>query len=99
MVSLEYLIGIILPAALWPGVVSASERSEYQEYFLGVKGAWCVGLSNVPPSCANCIEIWELQPPGSLRACNRLYLLLCFNCIEKINSSLVNAVTTRTLSF
>ena len=29
-----------LPAALWPfGVDSASNRNEYQEYFLGVKAA------------------------------------------------------------
>jgi len=37
MVSMEFFIEIILPAALWPGVGSASHRNEYQEYFLGVK--------------------------------------------------------------
>jgi len=39
MVSLEILIDVILPAALWPGVDSASNSNEYQEYFLGVKAA------------------------------------------------------------
>jgi hypothetical protein len=39
MVSLEFFIDIILPAAPWPGVDSASYRNEYQEYFLGVKAA------------------------------------------------------------
>jgi hypothetical protein len=39
MVSLEFFIEIILLAALWPGVESASNRNEYQEYFLGVKAA------------------------------------------------------------
>jgi len=39
MVSLEFFIDIILPAALRPGVDSASKRNEYQEYFLGVKAA------------------------------------------------------------
>jgi len=29
----------ILPIALWPGVDSASNKSEYQEHFLGVKAA------------------------------------------------------------
>jgi len=34
----------------------------------------------LPPSCADCLEIWEPQPPGTLRACPRpvmglLYLL------------------------
>ena len=37
MVSLEFFIDIILPAALWPH--SASKRNEYQEYFLQVKAA------------------------------------------------------------
>jgi len=22
-----------------------------------------------PPSCADCLEMWESQPPGTLRAC------------------------------
>ena len=36
MASLEFFIDIILPAALYgPGVDSASNRNEYQEYFLG----------------------------------------------------------------
>jgi hypothetical protein len=41
MVSLEFFIDIILLAALWPAVVdSASNRNEYQEYFLlGIKVA------------------------------------------------------------
>ena len=51
-----------------PGVDSASNRNEYQEYFLGGKGGRCVGPTNLPPSCADCLEIWEPQPPGTLRA-------------------------------
>jgi len=40
MLSLEFFIDIIVPAALWHyGVDSASNRNEYQEYFLGVKAA------------------------------------------------------------
>jgi hypothetical protein len=39
MVSLEFFIYIILLAALWTWVDSASNRNEYQEYFLGVKAA------------------------------------------------------------
>ena len=33
------------------------------------KGGRCVGLTTLPPSCADCIEIREPQPPGALRAC------------------------------
>jgi len=29
----------------------------------------CVGLATLPPSFANCLEIWKPQPPGTLRAC------------------------------
>jgi hypothetical protein len=36
---------------------------------VGVKGGRCVGLKIIPPSCANCLQIWEPQPPGVLRAC------------------------------
>jgi hypothetical protein len=39
MVSLEIFIDIILPTALWLWVDSASNRNEYQGYFLGVKAA------------------------------------------------------------
>ena len=52
-----------------PGVDSASIRNEYQGYFLGGKGGRCVGLTTLPPSCADCLEIWEPQPPGTLWAC------------------------------
>ena len=48
---------------------SASNRNEYQEYFLGGKGGRCVGATTSPPSCADCLEIWEPHPPGTVRAC------------------------------
>jgi len=54
-----------------PGVDADSNRNECQGYFLGKrgKGGRCVRLTILPPSCADCLEIWELQPPGTLRAC------------------------------
>ena len=57
------------PPLYSPGVDSASVRNEYQEYFLGGKGGRWVGLTTLPYSCADCLEIWEPQPPGTLRAC------------------------------
>jgi len=33
------------------------------------KNGWLVRLTNLPPSCADCFEIWEPHPPGNLRAC------------------------------
>jgi len=44
-------------------------RNEYHEYFLGGKGGRCKGLTTLPLSCADCLEIYEPQPPGILRAC------------------------------
>jgi hypothetical protein len=55
-----------------PGVDPASNGNEYQEYFLGGKCGRCVWLTTLPPSCADCLEIWESQPPGTLTACPRL---------------------------
>ena len=51
------------------GLTRPLNRNVYQEYFLGGKGGRCVWLSTLPPSCADCQEIWEPQPPGTLRAC------------------------------
>jgi len=39
------------------------------------KGARCVGLTTLPAS-AECLEIWEPQPPGTLRTCTGIALLL-----------------------
>jgi hypothetical protein len=59
--------------SFWPhygsGVNSAFNRNVYEEYFLGGKGSRCMWLTTLPPSCADCLEIWEPQPPGTLWAC------------------------------
>jgi len=36
------------------------------------RGGRCVGLT-LPPSRADCFEIWEHHPPGTFRACPSLY--------------------------
>jgi hypothetical protein len=61
-----------LQAGRWhcdPGVDSASNRNEYQEYFLEGKGGRYVELTTLPPSCPDCLEIWGPHPSGTLRAC------------------------------
>ena len=35
----------------------------------GGKGGQCVGLTILPPSCADCFEISEPEPAGTFRAC------------------------------
>jgi len=49
---LGFLIDIILL------VNPASNRNDYQDYFLQVKGGQCIGLTTLPPLCAECLEIW-----------------------------------------
>jgi hypothetical protein len=73
MVSLQFFIDIILLAALWPWGDSAPNTNEYQEYFLGGKGGRCVGLTTLSPSCVDCLEMWEPQPPGTVGGCLGLY--------------------------
>jgi hypothetical protein len=60
-------------ALLWPCVNSDSNRNEYQNYFLMGKGGRCVGLTILPSSSTKCLEIWELQLPGTIMACPDLY--------------------------
>jgi hypothetical protein len=36
---------------------------------VGVKGGRCLGLTSIPHSRADCLEIWESKPPGKLRVC------------------------------
>jgi hypothetical protein len=55
------------------GVNSDSNSSMYQEHILWSNCGRCVGLTTLPPSCANCLEIWEPQPLGTFTACPGLY--------------------------
>ena len=51
-----------------PGVDSASNRNEYQGCLLGGKDGRCVRRTTLPPSCADCITIYEPQIPAPLRS-------------------------------
>ena len=56
-----------------PGVDPASNRNEYQDYFLGVKIGRCVRLTTLPPSCAVVTKSGSLnflETSGPLQACN-----------------------------
>ena len=44
-----------------------STQPKYQGYFPGGKGGRCVGLTNVPPWCANCLEILGTATSWSIK--------------------------------
>jgi len=69
MVSLTFFIEKSFRPHYDPEVDLASNKNEYQEYFLEGKVGRCVGLTTFSTSCAECLDIWEPQPPGTLRAC------------------------------
>jgi len=59
------------------------QTNEYQEYFLRGKGGRCVGLTTLSPSCFDYLEIWEFQPPGTLRVCTGIDLPLnIYTCLN-----------------
>ena len=72
MVSLEFFIDIILPAALWSCGWLSLQQKWMSGIFPGGKDGQSLGLTTLPPSCADCLEIWEPQPPGNLRPCPSL---------------------------
>jgi hypothetical protein len=41
----------------------------------GGKGGRCIELTTLSPSCADCLEMWEPQPPETLRAFTGIVLL------------------------
>jgi hypothetical protein len=55
-----------------PGVDSASNRNEYQEYFLVGKDGRCVGLTVLLPLYSHFTAICEPETPGALGACSDL---------------------------
>jgi len=68
------------------GLTHPLNRNEYQGYLLAGKGGRCVGLTTLPPSCANC-QFWEPQPPGSLRLLY-LYLFPSYHYGDCLNTKL-----------
>jgi hypothetical protein len=73
-----------------PGVDSASNRNEYQECFLGV---W---LTTLPPSCADCLEIWKPHPPETLsRPVMGLLYLYRYNLLSRnLTIQIIYSITT-----
>jgi len=59
VVSLDFSVTYSFRPFHGPGVDSAPSENEG-------KGGQCVRLTTSPPSCAECHEIWEPKPLGTL---------------------------------
>jgi hypothetical protein len=68
----EYIIGFFIGISFrphcGPGVDSAFNRNEYQEYFLGRQRRPVRRAGNLTTLRGNCFEIWAPQPSRTLRA-------------------------------
>ena len=84
--SLEFFIDIkSFRSHYGPGVDSASNGNEYQEYFLDVKAGRCARSTTLPPSCAVVMKSGNLnflEPSGPLQACNGTDLPFYFSKFE-----------------
>jgi hypothetical protein len=60
------VLGSNRPLTEMSAVFTAPLQGEY-------KCGRCSGLTTLPPSCADCLKMWESQTPGNLRACPDLY--------------------------
>jgi hypothetical protein len=69
VVSLEFFFELIIRPYCCLGVDSVANRNEYQKYFLGGRGGRRIRLTTLPR--ADCLEIWEPRPLGTLWVCYR----------------------------
>jgi len=80
------------------GVDLVSNTNEYQEYLLKGKGDRCIGLTTLPLSGADFLEIWEPQPPGKLRASPGL-LYLSLHSVPAITTFMTKQLVPQIILF
>jgi hypothetical protein len=94
--SLEFFSDLILPVALWPKWVPG--------ILPGGKDGRCVGLTTLPTSCADCLEILRASTSWNPKGLSRpvvgklyLYFTLWFNYLQWLLSLPLLYLVWRTL--
>jgi hypothetical protein len=95
-----FSIYLILPAALGPGVYSASNRNEYQKHKNYVKCGRCIGLTTLPPSVSRLSRQCEIlnisqpyRPPRPVMGIALLFMpILLAETIEFVDTEKVSAL-------
>jgi hypothetical protein len=102
---LEFFFGIILSTEIWPWGRHSLSQKLVRGLSHGGQGGRCVGLTNLPPSCTDCIEIWKPQTHGVPRAHQGLYrdsLYVTFTHyihIIYIHINIINSIHTYTFPY
>jgi hypothetical protein len=64
---------------------------------LGAKGGRYLGLTTLPPQCADCLEVWGTQPPGTLKDCPGLFNdCITFTVTRNSTTHVLNFIYSRT---
>jgi len=83
IVSLEFFIDIILLGCIMELVLTRPLTEMSTRNISWGKGGRCVWLMTLPLSCADCLEIWKPQTPGTLGACQACNgIALHFNFLQ-----------------
>ena len=64
------------------------------------KGGRCVGLTTLPPSCADYHEIWEPQPSGNISVFPGIALHLLFSLLAcMVIETILELINKQTIEF
>ena len=85
IVSLKFFIDKSFRPHYGPGLDSGSNRNKYQQYFLWGKCGRCVGLTTLPHSCVDFLEILGASTSWNTQGLSRDCITLIFTRRKQIH--------------